>query len=474
MFATERLAFTGGAPLARRRARATVESATIGTTEPVANQSAERERHDRLAYRLLLFFIFVLIFRPQDDLPFLDPFHLAEVSGTAAVIALVVGRASRGRPVSTSTPELFFVFALAAWMLVTAPFSTWPGGAVAVFTDMFSKVIVVFALIINLITTRERFERFVTIIAAGTSYIAVRAIFDYVRGLNLVEGDRLSSSSGLFGNPNDLALNMVAFLPLAIVIALQRKEAIARAVGLIGIPAITLSIIFAKSRGGTIGLVVMVLIFLFKMRQVRPGIAALVLLAVVLGVPSLPSNFTARMSSIFHAEEDPTGSREARKQLLREGYQAFLDNPVMGIGAGQFTNYKPDERQGAWRETHNAPLQVASELGVPGIIIFALIIGSGFVAARAATKALIDRGARQRRRARTAVETAEHARLTLYAAALSASLAGWFMAALFASVAYYWTLYLVLGLAVALRDITRGAVVPGVLSSARRRVAPRR
>lgn len=473
MFATERLAFTGGRPLHRARVDGGIVQ-TIPAEQPAASQWQDRERQDRLAYKLLLFFIFVLIFRPQDDLRFLDPFHLAEVSGTAAVLALVVGRASRGRQVSTTTPELVLVVALAVWMLATAPFSTWPGGAVAVFTDMFSKVIVVFALIINIITTRERFERFVTIIAAGTSFIAVRALFDYVRGINLVEGDRLSSSSGLFGNPNDLALNMVAFLPLAFVIALQRKEALARAVGLLGIPAIILSIIFAKSRGGTIGLVVMVLIFLYKMRRVRPGIAGMVLLAVVAGMPLLPSNFTARMSSIFHAEEDPTGSREARKQLLREGYQAFLDNPVMGIGAGQFTNYKPDERQGAWRETHNAPLQVASELGLPGIIIFTLIIGSGFIAARAATQALSDRDVKRRRQTRTTLETAEHARLTLYAGALSASLAGWFMAALFASVAYYWTLYLVLGLAVALRDITRGGAVPVPVTRARPRTAPRR
>jgi hypothetical protein len=35
-----------------------------------------------------------------------------------------------------------------------------------------------------------------------------------------------------------------------------------------------------------------------------------------------------------------------------------------------------------------------------------------------------------------------------------ASLTGWFAAAMFASVAYYWTFYLVLGLAVTLREIT--------------------
>ena len=50
----------------------------------------------------------------------------------------------------------------------------------------------------------------------------------------------------------------------------------------------------------------------------------------------------------------------------------------------------------------------------------------------------------------------EHDRLTLYAAGFTASLAGWFVAAMFASVAYYWTLYLVVGLVIALRNIVQG------------------
>jgi hypothetical protein len=41
----------------------------------------------------------------------------------------------------------------------------------------------------------------------------------------------------------------------------------------------------------------------------------------------------------------------------------------------------------------------------------------------------------------------------MYAAATLASLTGWLIAAMFASVAYYWTLYLVLTLAITLREI---------------------
>ena len=45
--------------------------------------------------------------------------------------------------------------------------------------------------------------------------------------------------------------------------------------------------------------------------------------------------------------------------------------------------------------------------------------------------------------------------MEMYAAAMAASLTGWFVAAMFASVAYYWTFYIVLGLATSVRDVVR-------------------
>ena len=93
------------------------------------------------------------------------------------------------------TLELLAILAFGGVMLVTAPFSVWPGGAVGVFTDLFSKVIVVFALMLNTVTTRARFEQFVSVVVVGASYVAARTVFDYLRGINLVEGGRAGGTS---------------------------------------------------------------------------------------------------------------------------------------------------------------------------------------------------------------------------------------------------------------------------------------
>lgn len=445
----ERLAFTAGFTPG---ADSTPQRQPPTSPRDVAAES-RLARQDTVAYRGLLAFTFVLFVRPQDSLPFLDPLHVGQLTAGFALIALVAARLTRGAPLSRLTPELVLVLLLGGVMLATAPFSVWPGGAVGVFTELYGKVLLVFALMVNTLTTRERLERFVQVVVFGTSYIAIRAVVDYARGVNLIEDGRVTGAvGGLFGNPNDMALNMVAFLPLAIVLALGRGHVLLRAVALVGVPVIAAAIVFSKSRGGTVGLVAMLLVLLYQLRRLRPGVAALVVACSLAAIPMLPASFTDRMSSITNPEEDPTGSREARKRLLREGYAAFLENPVFGLGAGQFQNYSPERREEAWRETHNAVLQVAAELGIGGLVVFVLVVGSGFAVALRAGAAL--RLARRRHRARAPDARARRDPLELYAAAVIASLTGWLVAAMFASVAYYWTLYLVLGLAAALRDIT--------------------
>jgi O-antigen ligase len=223
-----------------------------------------------------------------------------------------------------------------------------------------------------------------------------------------------------------------------------------RLVALIVSPAMALAIIFSKSRGGTIGLVGMLVVLLYQMRRTRPGVTVAVIVTCLATIPLLPPSFTGRMASIFNSEQDTTGSREARKQLLREAVAAFQHRPLFGLGAGQFVNYDPDGRQGAWRETHNSFLQVAAELGLVGLLVFLMILYSGFAATRQSWLKLRRPSSAARARAPT-FWNGSAARL--YSAALLASLSGWLLAAIFGSVAYYWTLYIVLALAVTHRDI---------------------
>jgi O-antigen ligase len=423
-------------------------------------------RHD-WAFFGLMAFTALLFFRPQDQLTFLNPLRLAEIAALIGLVAMVTGRLRRGQIFTRVTPELVAVVALGGVMLLTVPFSVWPGGSVATFTDIYVKVILIFVLMVNTLTTPKRVEQFMWLIVLTTGYIAFRAVFDYARGLNLIENGRVQGAvGGIFRNPNDLALNMVAVLPLAMLIALYGRTGLRRIVAAACILLMIATVVVSHSRSGSVGLAGMALLLAVYLVRRRPGLVFAGVLACGLALPLAPESYWHRLSSITDASEDDTGSREARQVLLREGFAAFVAHPLTGVGAGQFKNYAPEGREEAWRETHNVVLQVAAELGVLGLAVFTFLLVRAAMVGRQIRR-LLTRGVR-----RSAVTADEAARLEAHAGAMSAALAGWFVCALFASVAYNWTFYYLLALAVAPREIlidrlparhrARGAAVAAV------------
>ncbi len=188
--AEERLAFGGGF-----RVRPAVAHATSPRSVLPAETWAE-EGDDR-AFTFLLIFTAVLFLRPQDILVPLEYLHLAELSAICGLLALFIGRLARHERLSRVTPELMAVLALGAVILGTAPFSLWVGGSLGVFTELYAKVILIYLLAVNAITSPRRLERLSWVLVLVVGYMGFRAVLDYVRGVNLIgHGTRVRGSVG--------------------------------------------------------------------------------------------------------------------------------------------------------------------------------------------------------------------------------------------------------------------------------------
>ena len=454
----ERLTFSYGAAVTVP-SRAVAEAAIAAATEPTFVTSPYAEPRD-WGYAGLLAFTMVVMMRPQDQIPALNPLHIADICAVIGVAPMLFHRFARRRPVFRITGETMGLFALGAVMLATVPFSIWPGGALATVTDSYLKALVVFFLMINTLTTPARLSQITWLILLCMGYVATRGVIDYARGVNMIEhGSRLTAAvGGIFGNPNDLALTMVTFLPPAIVIALSRLNSLPKRFSAAIIAALMLAtIVLTRSRGGMLGLVAVLIALVLIGRKVRRGFPALLVGVLLIASPFVPSSFWTRMASIVDEEQDArefTGSREARRVVMQEGIKTFLERPFTGVGAGQFQNYNPPGRRERWRETHNALIQVASETGIFGLVAFSFLIVRGAMAA-VSTRRMLWRAARSSTAAVDLVLPAPD-RESLYAhmTAMTAALAGWFVGAMFASVAYGWTFYYVLALIVAARELT--------------------
>ena len=425
--------------------------------------TAPQARQRNWGYTGLLAFTAVLLLRPQDTFRVLEPLHLAEVCALIGILPMILHRLSHPVPGFRTNAETFAMFVFGGVMLATAPFSVWPGGVIDEVLNTYLKIVVVFVLMMNVLTSVERIDRLMWVIVACTGVIAAMSVFNYFRGYNLIEGGRLAGPvNGIFGNPNDLAMNMTSFLPAAIVMALSTRQPPGRRlVAALTAALMVATIVFTKSRGGLLGIVAALGAIALLGRWMRRGVGTITIVAVLVATPFLPQSFWARMVSIFDEEADKqfTGSREARRIVMQEGIDTFLEYPLTGVGVGQFKNYNPPERKERWRETHNVLIQVASETGILGLFVFSfLIIAAG--AASVTTQRRVRLALRRKTPDKGDNDDAHTlGELTL---GLTAGLVGWFVCAMFASVAYNWTFYYLLALIVAARELARDRLpIPG-------------
>jgi O-antigen ligase len=393
--------------------------------------------------------------------------HLAEVSAMAGLIALFTGRLARRQAITRVTPEFAGVLAFGAVILLTAPFSIWFGGAIGTFQDVYLKVVLIYLLAVNVLISPKRLERLTWLLVLALGYLAFRAVFDYARGINMTgRGTRVMGSvGGIIQNPNDLALNMVVFLPFAAFIAMEAASTLKRLTAAVCAAFMIGAIVASGSRGGFLGFAVMLIVLAAFGTRKRPGFVIAGALAVLCALPLVPSSYWRRIASITDESKDDVQSSQARRTLMGESVDAFAANPVTGVGAGMFKNWNPQGRQEAWHEAHNVWLQVAAELGIFGLAAFLFLVGRAFYAVFRTRRLLRRvRPAFARRRAVRGgrrsgsgpageISTSDTALLDWHSAAMAASLTGWFVCAFFASVAYNWTFYYLLALAAAPREI---------------------
>lgn len=454
----ERLTFNVGSPrggplvVAGRDDQGQPPAAPVSPMAKVRQRVAVvRERYD-WDYLWMLAFTALLFFRPQDQIPGLEALHLAELTAIGGLAAMAVRRLSAGQTIAHINGEVIGVLALGGVLVLTIPFSFWPGGSLKLFSDVYVKIILIFALMVSTITSPRRVRQMTWIMIIASGYLSCRAVFDYVRGVNLVEGDRVRGAvGGMFENPNDLALNLVTFLAPTLFIIFQDPKLSRRLFAAAIAGAMLAAIVCTKSRSGFLGLIAMGAVVLYYVAKAKPAIVMATLVAGLVALPAMPESFWNRMDSIMNADEDASGSRAARIRLIEQGVEVFLENPVTGIGAGQFQNYNPPGTIEKWRVTHNVWLQVAAELGIFGFAAFAFLVVRGYSASFVVLRML--RRSKKHHHAESSLTDEERRLLEFNAKGMIAAMVGWTVCALFASVAFNWTFYYVLALAVAGREI---------------------
>jgi putative inorganic carbon (HCO3(-)) transporter len=332
----------------------------------------------------------------------------------------------------------------------------------------FTRIFLAYLIIVNMVTTTARLRRTLWLLLAAGTILAFLTIFQSATGY--YENDfgglaqfRVSEITGTndaprpggtLGDANYYGQSLLILVPIALYFMVDGRRRLTKLAGGVASLALIVAIIFTYSRGDALALgIVLVAALLYK----RPNPLFFVggLLAVVIAIPLLPSNYLSRLTTIVDVAksnkqvilaEDSVRGRAGASQAAVE---IFLDHPLIGVGRENYPLYQLEYLAGTnlaksskGIPPHNLYLEVAAEHGLLGILV---VGGLLLVTLRALFEA--------RRRFRAAGDRS-HAEL---AAWLSIGLLGYLVSALFLHGAHIWMLGLQIAFVVALRQLSRVA-----------------
>ncbi len=259
---------------------------------------------------------------------------------------------------------------------------------------------------------------------------------------------------GFVGDENDYGLVIDMMLPFPLFLLLSAGRAHRRA-RLLALLAAGIGAAFATfSRGTFLGLLA-VGAYAFAKSSRKLAILVTLAFCVLVGSLAAPPSYYERISSIWgEATGETQGTGAERKYEWGIGITMFLNNPIFGVGQGnfpwRFAEYQGNERWKtrslAGRAAHSLYVTLFTELGLVGASIFFGMIWLLRADLRAVRERLRRAGPKQ--------PDADY--LLALTDAVSASLLAFLITGAFISVLYYPPIWLLMALGAALRRVALG------------------
>lgn len=343
-----------------------------------------------------LFAIFYLVaeyMRPQSMYPALSAIPM----GQLAIVGLLGTVIVEGRAHLNSNRLNVLLIAYLSWFTVSYLNALRPELAIEALID-FSKWVVIYFLLINTINTRAKLYFFlVAFLLLNFKYAqyAVRiwvnaGFYSDPRGLNAGGG----IGSAFFQNPNDFGIAMSSVLGLSIaMIAADRAKWLggvkARWFHIVMASTLLLAIVSSSSRGAALGAAGTAAAVWAKSSKKALGLILAVALAAGV-VAIIPDDNWARFRAMG-SEHDESG--QSRLSLWKAGIRMALEYPLTGVGPNNFIYVNTQHYMSEYAVAqHNVFIQAASELGIPGLLLFIAMVAAAFANHRDVRKILAEKG----------------------------------------------------------------------------------
>lgn len=378
-------------------------------------------------YGWLLVALFVEYARPASQLTFLDfPFFYSIVPLSLLAITMFAPGLRPMQEVFADkiTKWVFIFLGLILFSVVISPVFDYSWNvAIGVLGRIF-----LFIMICRLMTTEARIRGVIfTLFLAHVYLLAMNPdILLNPEQRNYIDG------ATFLGDGNDFALSLCILLPCMIEVASASRSRFTKLISWIGALVIVLSIISTQSRGGTLGLVA-VLLYLWW-RSPRKVVAAIAIGILCAGaLVFAPSEYFARMQTLQDTSAD--GSAQGRINAWKAAIGMGAKHPL-GVGTGHFGP--------RWGHTaHSTYMLAFAELGPLGFACTLVLVFGNLSANSRLRRVLLAREAAQ--------PSGRLRELTRMLDMLNAGMVGFAVAGAFLSATYYPHMYVLSALLISAR-----------------------
>ena len=387
---------------------------------------------------LSLVYLVLTIIRPQDYMPGLVGVPILPV---VLIVAFALWLGSTGKNLSAPQFVILPVFLLV--MLLSDVANGWLGGALEQLEKFGPTVIAFFVLATAVSASRKRVVVTFAVFTLCAMVLALHGVDQFNSGIGWtgmgLSEDRRIQYVGIFNDPNDLGLLFVATWPMALYLS-SRGGFVGRVFWLAGAALLLYGIYLTNSRGAFLAIMVIVAVYLWRKRGLLTSLA---LSGIgMMGLLLIPT----RVQEISVDEDSAFGRIDA----WYEGLHMFLSHPLLGVGAGNFTDFND-------LTAHNSFVLVIAETGFLGYVLWLSFVGYSFLMTLQILRHQIEVAAQA-----TELQIgADWERERSIALTMLLSLCGMFAAAFFLSRSYTVVMYLLIALVVG-NFVRIRAGVPGI------------
>jgi len=405
----------------------------------------------RSPYLGLLLLLGLEYSRLQELIAGLRPLHIPRLLTLWVAVAWLLSMVGTGRVRITRDRQnavMVGIVLVAGLSLVSA---YWPGMGARVLIDLVKKM-VSFLLILNLAGEQKRLRWVVWTIILLNVWLCLNQIGAYREAIPGHAFVRVGGGTDSFlGNTIDFAVALAVVLPIALFMALAERRPALRVTAALATILFIAAIVNTGSRAGALGLAALFGVFYLKTPNKILGLVGFLLLVLCWWSLS-PQAYKERVFSIGDYQQDASVVR--RIEAWHAAREMIRDHPLIGVGIGNFgiaygVAYSPPAEKSRWMSVHNVLYQAAAELGLLGLVVYTLlgcfIIGDNRWTRRLSEHMLADCGSWHRN----------------IAHGLDASLIGYLVTSMFATTLYYPHLYIIAGMAAALKHSALAVVAEG-------------